>query len=391
MSGTGWGARAPKEAGDPTPAEHHLGDRLAALVDGELGHDARERVLAHLATCQNCKAEADAQRRLKNVFADSPPPAPSDGLLARLQGLPAGPSLPGDDGPGDGARGGPGGGLAPAAAAVGATGSSPWDFEYLPGGSGGRSALSPDGGFRIHGRERDVRASGSAPGATRSGISSPGATASGAASSVTSATPQGAVTPHGPAAPHGSASRGRRFAFAAAGAFSLAALALGGGALGSAGGGLTSAAGDNAAAGPARSANSGTSSDGRRRGGEKKFPAQRSSAGRGPLSTLTASASAAPMAPATSTQPAGVYPLLHSARYNSPFTSPVMRPAPSAAAAPSPSASTSRAPSPSLLSSGSGPGTPAAVTPPGYGASGYGSTLVGAAPERGRASGSPSP
>ncbi|MCW8220014.1 zf-HC2 domain containing protein, partial [Streptomyces griseolus] len=29
----------------PTPAEQHLGDRLAALVDGELKHDARERVL----------------------------------------------------------------------------------------------------------------------------------------------------------------------------------------------------------------------------------------------------------------------------------------------------------------------------------------------------------
>ncbi|MER5782063.1 zf-HC2 domain-containing protein, partial [Streptomyces mobaraensis] len=33
------------------------GARLAALVDGELGHDARERVLAHLATCWTCKAE----------------------------------------------------------------------------------------------------------------------------------------------------------------------------------------------------------------------------------------------------------------------------------------------------------------------------------------------
>ncbi|WP_405795028.1 anti-sigma factor family protein [Streptomyces sp. NBC_01506] len=77
MSGTG-----------PTPAEQHLGDRLAALVDGELGHDARERVLAHLATCAKCKAEADAQRRLKNAFAQSAPPPLSEGFLARLQGLP---------------------------------------------------------------------------------------------------------------------------------------------------------------------------------------------------------------------------------------------------------------------------------------------------------------
>ncbi|WP_346768448.1 zf-HC2 domain-containing protein [Streptomyces sp. R301] len=75
----------------PSPAEHHLGDRLAALVDGELGHDTRERVLAHLATCARCKAEADAQRALKNVFAASGAPQPSEGFLARLQGLPGGP------------------------------------------------------------------------------------------------------------------------------------------------------------------------------------------------------------------------------------------------------------------------------------------------------------
>lgn len=75
---------------DPTPAEQHLGDRLAALVDGELKHDARERVLAHLATCAKCKAEAAAQRRLKSVFAQSAPPSPSEGFLARLQGLPGG-------------------------------------------------------------------------------------------------------------------------------------------------------------------------------------------------------------------------------------------------------------------------------------------------------------
>ncbi|MEU6883176.1 zf-HC2 domain-containing protein [Streptomyces sp. NPDC046712] len=123
----------------PTPAEQHLGDRLAALVDGELGHDARERVLAHLATCAKCKAEADAQRRLKSVFASTAPPPPSEGLLARLQGLPGGPGDPG----GDDRRGGP--------------------FDDLfglggPGGTGGvksdgfatATAVSPHSGFRIH-------------------------------------------------------------------------------------------------------------------------------------------------------------------------------------------------------------------------------------------------
>ncbi|MEU9387210.1 zf-HC2 domain-containing protein, partial [Streptomyces sp. NPDC048279] len=71
-------------------AEQHLGDRLSALVDGELGHDSRERVLAHLATCARCKAEADAQRALKSVFAEAAPPPPSESFLARLQGLPGG-------------------------------------------------------------------------------------------------------------------------------------------------------------------------------------------------------------------------------------------------------------------------------------------------------------
>ncbi|MFF0547868.1 zf-HC2 domain-containing protein [Streptomyces sp. JL4002] len=142
----------------PSPAEQHLGDRLAALVDGELKHDARERVLAHLATCAKCKAEADAQRRLKTMFVESAPPPLSAGLLARLQGLPGG----GQDGPP-----GPGG-------PSGTTGPDPFDaFAY---GLPVAAAAPQEEGFRIHevGRPR------------------------------------------------------RRFAFVAAGAVSLAALALGG-------------------------------------------------------------------------------------------------------------------------------------------------------------------
>ncbi|MET9591290.1 zf-HC2 domain-containing protein [Streptomyces sp. NPDC006516] len=174
----------------PTPAEQHLGDRLAALVDGELKHDARERVLAHLATCSRCKAEADAQRRLKSAFATSAAPSPSEGFLARLQGLPGGSGADedGSDGPFGGSRrfgdgifpvlqpGGPAdqgrsplGGLGYLPTAHGST-------AVLPGGSSGR-------GFRIH----DV---------TREADRSPW--------------------------------RARRFAFAAASAVSLAAIALGG-------------------------------------------------------------------------------------------------------------------------------------------------------------------
>jgi len=43
----------------------HLGERLSALIDGELSHQQRERVLAHLAHCGPCRQEAAALRMLK--------------------------------------------------------------------------------------------------------------------------------------------------------------------------------------------------------------------------------------------------------------------------------------------------------------------------------------
>ncbi|MER7749444.1 zf-HC2 domain-containing protein [Streptomyces bacillaris] len=184
MSGTG--------PTGPTPAEAHLGDRLAALVDGELNHDARERVLAHLATCARCKVEADAQRRLKSAFAMSAAPSPSEGFLARLQGLPGG---PGGDDTGPGRPFGSGGPFAdeffPPLRSSGSTRrdgvrpSAPADFGYLPAAHGSTAVL-PGGSrsaFRIHDMARDAERS---------------------------------------------PWRGRRFAFAAAGAVSLAAIALGG-------------------------------------------------------------------------------------------------------------------------------------------------------------------
>ncbi|MFG2591954.1 anti-sigma factor family protein [Streptomyces sp. NPDC048438] len=178
MSGTG-----------PTPAEQHLGDRLAALVDGELKHDARERVLAHLATCARCKAEADAQRRLKSAFATSAAPSPSEGFLARLQGLPGGPSGSGG-GPDDGSSGRRrfADGILPVLQPGSPeSGRSPLDgFGYLPTPHGSTAVL-PGGasgsGFRIHDVARD---------------------------------------------PDRSPWRARRFAFVAASAVSLAAIALGG-------------------------------------------------------------------------------------------------------------------------------------------------------------------
>ncbi|MFF9086998.1 zf-HC2 domain-containing protein [Streptomyces sp. NPDC014991] len=178
----------PKPVGEPHLAEQHLGDRLSALVDGELGHETRERVLAHIATCARCKAEADAQRALKNVFAEAAPPPPSASFLARLQGLPGG----GDP---DGGAPSPGGGHlgagddAPTAGAFGVRRGEHLPFGYVPARAHGwlpapEGRAAADRGFRIHpvGRPDDGRP----------------------------------------------ASRGLRFAFAAAGAVSLAAVALGG-------------------------------------------------------------------------------------------------------------------------------------------------------------------
>ncbi len=171
MSGTGQfrsGGIGSRVGLTAATAREHLGDRLAAFVDGELGDDARERVLSHLATCDGCKTEADEQRRLKDAVAGALPPALSAGLLARLQGLPGCP--PG----GPGASGGEGG----------------------RGGFGGLGDI-----FGSRGDRRSFLAA------------------------VTPADqPQAGFPIHELARP---ASRSRRLAFAAAGAFSLAALALG--------------------------------------------------------------------------------------------------------------------------------------------------------------------
>ncbi|MGW1993166.1 anti-sigma factor family protein [Embleya sp. NPDC001921] len=62
----------------------HLEDKLAAYVDGELGHEAREKVLAHLAECADCRVEAEEQRQVKQLLGRVRQPGPSDDLMARL-------------------------------------------------------------------------------------------------------------------------------------------------------------------------------------------------------------------------------------------------------------------------------------------------------------------
>ena len=62
----------------------HLGDRISALVDGELDHDARDRALAHLATCTRCREAAAEERWLKSRLHRLPASEPSADLLATL-------------------------------------------------------------------------------------------------------------------------------------------------------------------------------------------------------------------------------------------------------------------------------------------------------------------
>ena len=74
----------------------HLGARVSALVDGQLGPSERDRALVHVAHCDTCQAAVDAERSVKALLAGSARPTPSDGLLASLHGLaePGGPVSP---------------------------------------------------------------------------------------------------------------------------------------------------------------------------------------------------------------------------------------------------------------------------------------------------------
>jgi anti-sigma factor RsiW len=65
----------------------HLGQRLTALVDGELGHAERDKALVHLAACDQCRAEADALRALKRRLRAMGDALPADSLIKRLQAM----------------------------------------------------------------------------------------------------------------------------------------------------------------------------------------------------------------------------------------------------------------------------------------------------------------
>lgn len=73
----------------------HLGERVSALVDGELGHAERERALAHLTFCADCRREVEAVRALKSRLRQLDTPAlPADLTMSLLRMAEPGGPLP---------------------------------------------------------------------------------------------------------------------------------------------------------------------------------------------------------------------------------------------------------------------------------------------------------
>lgn len=65
----------------------HLGDDVAAFVDGQLSADAMNDALTHLAVCDACERAVRQQRLLKSRMSTVEAPAPPAALLASLAGL----------------------------------------------------------------------------------------------------------------------------------------------------------------------------------------------------------------------------------------------------------------------------------------------------------------
>jgi anti-sigma factor RsiW len=75
----------------------HLGDRLSALVDGELDGAERDRAHAHLAGCERCRTEAAELRALKRKLRELMTGAPAEAAMtSRLIAMtgPGGPLPP---------------------------------------------------------------------------------------------------------------------------------------------------------------------------------------------------------------------------------------------------------------------------------------------------------
>jgi anti-sigma factor RsiW len=62
----------------------HLGDQVAAFVDGQLDYPRRERALEHLSGCAECRAAVEQQRWVKTRVQTLPSAEPSADLLSAL-------------------------------------------------------------------------------------------------------------------------------------------------------------------------------------------------------------------------------------------------------------------------------------------------------------------
>ncbi len=72
----------------------HLGDRLSALVDGELDGAELDRAHAHLAGCERCRAEAAELRALKQKLHALGAGAPAEAAITRRLVAMTGPGGP---------------------------------------------------------------------------------------------------------------------------------------------------------------------------------------------------------------------------------------------------------------------------------------------------------
>jgi anti-sigma factor RsiW len=72
----------------------HLGDRLSALIDGELDGAERDRAHAHLAGCEQCRTEAAELRAVKRKLSTLLPGAPAEAAMTRRLVAMTGPGGP---------------------------------------------------------------------------------------------------------------------------------------------------------------------------------------------------------------------------------------------------------------------------------------------------------
>ena len=70
----------------------HLGEQVAAFVDGQLDYGRREKALEHLSRCPECRAAVDQQRLVKARVQTLPGAEPSAGLLSALTAVSVEPS-----------------------------------------------------------------------------------------------------------------------------------------------------------------------------------------------------------------------------------------------------------------------------------------------------------